>query len=96
MKNFLRFRELIQAGNKIALKTNFERVKENVLTFTGNKIRKIMKILKKSNLRELNFKNVKEINVHNPDPDEEMWRVENFFPLSALHDYQLLLFFHLF
>ena len=75
MKNFLRFRELIQAGNKIALKTNFERVKENVLTFTGNKIRKIMKILKKSNLRELNFKNVKEINVHNPDPDEEMWRV---------------------
>ena len=75
MKNFVRFYELIMKSEKEALKKVFNQVKWNVLSYTGNNLRRIMKLMKKESISELKSSSVKADFKYKPVPEQEMWRM---------------------
>ena len=75
MKNFVRFCELIMQSQKEALKKVFNQVKWNVLSYTGNNLRRIMKLMKKESISELKSSSVKADFKYKPVPEQEMWRM---------------------
>ena len=75
MKNFLRFCELIMKSEKEALKKVFLMIKSNVLTYTGNNLRRIMILLGENDISELDSKCVKGNVVYNPLPEADTWRI---------------------
>ena len=75
IKNFLRFCELIMSSQKVALKKVFAEVKQNVLSYTGSNLRRIMKLMKKNDISELNSNEVKSNLKYNLIPDGEKWRL---------------------
>ena len=75
IKNFLRFCELIMSSQKVALKKVFAEVKQNVLSYTGSNLRRIMKLMKKNDISELNSNEVKSNLNYNLIPDGEKLRL---------------------
>ena len=75
MKNFLRFCELVMKSSKEALKNVFLNVRENVQSYTGNNLRRIMILMNKNNIRELESFEVKESLSYNPVPEDQQWRI---------------------
>ena len=59
IKNFLRFGELVMWSNKEALKSVFLNIRENVKSYTGHNLRRIMILMEKNNIRELESFEVK-------------------------------------
>ena len=60
VRNFLGFCEAITRSQKKAPKTVFLNIRRNVLSFTGNNVRKIKKMLDKIDVSELESRSVKE------------------------------------
>ena len=75
MKNFLRFCELVMKSSKEALKNVFLNIRDNVQSYTGNNLRRIMILMNKSNIRELESFEVKESLSYNPVPEDQQWRI---------------------
>ena len=75
IKNFLRFCELIMRSGKEALKSVFQTVSRNVQSQTGRNLRKIMLLMNKSTVSELDSSEVKENFKYKAVPDDQVWRI---------------------
>ena len=93
IKRFLSFTEQIKKSSKLALKCLFNIVKYNTQSVTGNNLRKIMLLLGKNSIDELNKSDAKEYKYF-PIPDSESWKIDTIneitdikFGIKTLHDF---------
>ena len=70
-------RELIMNSAKTALNNGCLQLKVNISSFTGNNLRKIMNLLSKESLSDLNSDCVKSKFKYCHAPVEEVWRISS-------------------
>jgi len=75
IKRFLSFTEQIKKSSKVALKNLFNTIKEDTQSVTGNNLRRIMLLVNKNCVDELNASDANNI-VYAKIPENEEWRVE--------------------
>ena len=75
IKRFLSFTEQIKESSKLALKCLFNIVKYDTQSVTGNNLRKIMLLLEKNSIDEMNKSDANELKYF-PIPDSERWKID--------------------